>query len=74
MSFLTPEQKTSFGGAINFFGYVLAVCVMIALASKFVMSGYPPVIAWLEPFNELIIVLGAAATGVVVYSNNRLVK
>ena len=74
MSFLTPEQKNSFGGAINFFGYVLAVCVMIALASKFVMSGYPPVIAWMEPFNELIIVLGAAATGLVVYSNNRLVK
>lgn len=74
MSFLTPEQKNSFGGAINFFGYVLAVCVMIALASKFVMSGYPPVIAWMEPFNELIIVLGAAATGVVVYANNKLVK
>ena len=74
MSFLTPEQKNSFGGAINLFGYVLAVCVMIALASKFVLSGYPPVIAWLEPFNELIIVLGAAATGVVVYANNKLVK
>jgi hypothetical protein len=53
---------------------VLAVCVMIALASKFVLSGYPPVIAWMEPFNEMIIVLGSAALGIVVYSNNRLVK
>jgi amino acid transporter len=74
MAFLTPEQKSSFGGAINFFGYVLAICVMIALASKFILSGYPPVIAFLEPFNELIIVIGAAALGVVVYSNNKLVK
>ena len=74
MAFLTDEQKTTFGGAINFFGYVLAVCVMIALASKFVLSGYPPVIAWMEPFNEMIIVLGSAALGIVVYSNNKLVK
>lgn len=74
MAFLTPEQKKSFGGAINFFGYLLAAAVMVALACKFILSGYPPAIAWLEPFNELIIVAGAIALGVVVYSNNKLVK
>lgn len=74
MAFLTSEQKKSFGGVINAFGYILAVCVMIALACKFILSGYPPVIAWMEPWNELFIILGAGATGVVVYANNKLVK
>lgn len=74
MAFLTPEQKTSFGGAINLAGYVLTVFVMIALASKFLLSGYPPVVAWLEPFAELVIILGSIALGIVVYSNNKLIK
>lgn len=74
MAFLTKEQKDTFGGVINAFGYVLAACVVIALACKYVLSGYPPFIAWLEPFNELIIVTGAVATGIVVYANNKLIK
>lgn len=74
MAFLTPEQKTTFGGAINFFGAVLAAAVMVALACKFILSGYPPVIAWMEPLNELVIIIGAILTGLVVYSNNKLVK
>ena len=74
MAFLTEQQKNTFGPVINVFGYVLAVCVMTALASKFILSGYPPMIAFMEPFNELIIVLGAAALGIVFYSNNKLVK
>lgn len=74
MAFLTKEQKDTFGGAINAFGYVLAAAVMIALACKFILSGYPPAFAWLEPLNELIIIAGAIATGIVVYSNNKLIK
>jgi hypothetical protein len=73
-SILTEQQKSYFKPAINFFGYLLAICVMIALVCKFILSGYPPVVAWLEPFNELVIVLGAVALGIVVYSNNKLVK
>lgn len=74
MAFLTNEQKQSFGGLINAAGYVLTVFVMIALASKFLLSGYPPFVSWLEPFAELVIILGAVAAGIVVYSNNRLIK
>ena len=74
MAFLTDDQKKSFGGAINFFGYLLAAAVMVALACKFILSGYPPLFAWLEPLNELVIIAGAIATGIVVYSNNKLVK
>lgn len=74
MSFLTPEQKKSFGGLVNIAGYVLTVCVMIALASKYIMSGYPPLLSFLEPLNEIILTLGAIATGIVIYSNNKLIK
>ena len=74
MSFLTNEQKQSFGGLINAAGYVLSVCVVLALAAKYVMSGYPPALAWLEPFNEIILSLGAIAVGIVIYSNNKLIK
>lgn len=71
---LTAEQKKQLGPAINGFGFLLAICLCIALACKFVLSGYPPVIEWMEPFNELIIILGAALIGAVVYANNKLVK
>lgn len=74
MSFLTSEQKQSFGGLINAAGYVLSVCVMIALAAKYIMSGYPPALSFLEPLNEVILTLGAVAVGIVVYSNNKLIK
>ena len=74
MAFLTPEQRQSFGGVVNIAGYVLTVFVMIALASKFLLSGYPPVVGWREPFAELVIILGAVAAGIVVYSNNKLIK
>jgi hypothetical protein len=73
MAFLTPEQKKSFGPVINIFGALLAVCFMIALASKYLMSGYPPAISFLEPFNEIVLTLGAALIGLVVYNNNKLV-
>ena len=73
MAILTPEQKDQVGGLVNAFGYVLSVAVCIALACKFLLSGYPPAIAWLEPWAELIIIIGAAAVGVVVYSNNKLI-
>lgn len=74
MAFLTDDQKKSFGGVINAAGYVLSVCVMIALASKYIMSGYPPALSFLEPLNEIILTAGAVALGVVVYSNNKLIK
>ena len=48
-------------------------CTIVVLP-ELVLSGYPPLFAWLEPLNELIIIAGAIATGIVVYSNNRLVK
>lgn len=74
MAFLTQDQKESFGSLINVFGYVLSVAVCIALACKFVLSGYPPAVAFLEPFAELIIIIGAAAVGITIYGNNKLVK
>lgn len=74
MSFLTNEQKKSFGGLVNAFGYVLTVCVMIALAAKYIMSGYPPLLSFLEPLNEVILTAGAIAAGIVIYSNNKLIK
>ena len=74
MSILTDQQKSYFRPAINLFGYVLAVCFVIAVGCKYILSGYPPVIAWMEPWNELIIILGLAALGIVFYSNNKLVK
>jgi ABC-type branched-subunit amino acid transport system permease subunit len=74
MSFLTPEQKNTFGGAINVFGSVLAAAVMVALACKFILSGYPPIIAWMEPLNELVIIIGAVFLGLVIANNNKLVK
>lgn len=74
MAFLTPEQKSSFGGLINVFGYILTCAVMVALACKFILSGYPPAFAWLEPWAELIIITGAVVAGIVIYSNNKLIK
>lgn len=74
MAFLTKEQKDSFGPVINVFGYILTCAVMVALACKFILSGYPPAFAWMEPWAELIIIAGAITLGLVVYSNNKLVK
>ena len=74
MAFLTNEQKQSFGGLINVFGYMLTVAVMVSLACKYLLSGYPPFVAWLEPLAEIVIILGAGILGLVVYSNNKLIK
>ena len=74
MSILTAEQKKNLKGPINFFGYLLTIFVMLALACKYVLSGYPPIIAWLEPFAELVIVLGAIMLGIVIYNKNPLIK
>lgn len=74
MAFLTAEQKKTFSPVINVFGYALAAAVMVALACKFILSGYPPAIAWMEPLNELVIVVGAVFTGFAIYGNNKLVK
>ncbi len=71
---LTPEQKQQAKPVVNTFGYILAAFVMIALACKFILSGYPPAFAWLEPFAELVIIAGAIVTGLVVYDNNKLIK
>ncbi|MEL6758568.1 MAG: hypothetical protein AAFP81_19230 [Pseudomonadota bacterium] len=74
MAFLTDDQKRSFKPAINGIWTVLCVVLVLALAAKYVMSGYPPAFAWLEPFNELILSLGAIGVGVLVASNNPLIK
>jgi len=74
MAFLTNEQKQSFGGLINAAGYVLSVCVMITLANRFLIDETPGYIAWLMPLANLIIILGAAAVGIVAYANNKLIK
>lgn len=74
MAFLTNEQKKSFGGFISAAGYVLTCAVMVALANKFLMTETPGYIEWLMPFTNLILVLGAIAAGVVIYSNNKLIK
>ena len=74
MAFLTAEQKKTFSPVINVFGYALAAAVMVALACKFILSGYPPIIAWMEPLNELVIIIGAVFLGLVIANNNKLVK
>ena len=74
MAFLTAEQKNMFVPVINVFGYIFAAAFCIALACKFILSGYPPAFAWLEPWNELVIVIGAIMIGIVAYGNNKLVK
>lgn len=74
MSILTDKQKSDLKGPINLFGYVLTVFVVLALTCKYVLSGYPPAIEWMEPFAELIIMAGAVVLGIVIYSNNKLIK
>lgn len=73
MPFLTNEQKQSFGGLINAAGYVLSCAVMVAIVDRFLID-LPGFISWLTPLNDLIIFSGAIAVGVVVYSNNKLIK
>ena len=74
MSILTAEQKQNLKPAINLFGLLLTCAVMIAFASKYVLSGYPPLVGFLEPFNELIILVGAILAGIVIYSKNKLIR
>lgn len=50
------------------------MALLIALGSKYILSGYPPALAWLEPFNELIISLGLIGGGVMVADRNPLIK
>ena len=74
MAFLTNEQKKTFKAPVNALWTLLCVAVVIALAAKYVMSGYPPALAWIEPFNEIILSLGAIGVGILAAANNPLIK
>ena len=74
MAILSPEEKKNAKPFINGLWTALVVMVCIALASKYILSGYPPLIAFLEPFAELTIVLGVIGIGLIVADRNPLVK
>ncbi|MBB03974.1 MAG: hypothetical protein CML03_00370 [Pseudooceanicola sp.] len=74
MAILSPEAKNNAKPLINALWTALVVMVCIALASKYILSGYPPLIAFLEPFAELTIVLGVIGIGLIVADRNPLVK
>lgn len=74
MAILSPEAKKNAKPFINGLWTALVVMVCIAVACKYILSGYPPLIAFLEPFAELTIVLGVIGVGLIVADRNPLVK
>ena len=74
MAILDPKAKQQVKPVANVLWTILVICIMIALGAKYVMSGYPPAVAWLEPFNELILLLGLIGGGVLIADRNPLVK
>jgi hypothetical protein len=74
MALITPEAKKNAKPTINALWTVLVVMVCIALACKYILSGYPPAIAFLEPFAELTILFGIIGVGLIVADRNPLVK
>ena len=74
MPILDSQTRQNVKPFVNAVWTVVMVCLMIALASKYIMSGYPPALAWLEPFNELILTLGVIGGGVLIADRNPLIK
>lgn len=74
MALLDPKARESVKPFVNGLWTVVVICLMIALGSKYILSGYPPALAWLEPFNELIISLGLIGGGVMIADRNPLIK
>tara|TARA_R100001086_G_scaffold225289_2_gene143580 strand:- start:25695 stop:25931 length:237 start_codon:yes stop_codon:yes gene_type:complete len=59
---------------INFVWTALIISILFGLAAKFLWSGYPPAIAWLEPWFELSGILGLAGGGILIADRHPLVK
>jgi hypothetical protein len=67
MGVIDPEFKNNvqrnLRGPVNFIWALFIAAVMFGLAAKFLWSGYPPAISFLEPWFELVgivVLLGGA--------------
>ncbi len=74
MPLIHEDQKRAVGPIVNVFQLLVTIFVFIALTCRWVLSGYPPAFMWLEPFAELVIILGAIMAAVLVWNKNKLVK
>lgn len=78
MAIIDPEfksnAKANAKGPLNFFWALLIAAIFMGLASKFLWSGYPPIIGWLEPWFELVGIVGLLGAAFVVADKNPLVK
>lgn len=74
MAILTDEQKKFFKPAINTLWALLIMSILFGLAAKFLWSGYPPLISWLEPWFELTGILGLGGAALIIADRNPLVK
>lgn len=74
MALLDPKARESVKPFVNAAWSVVVVCLMIALASKYIMSGYPPVLDWMEPLNEFILTIGFIGGGILIADRNPLIK
>jgi hypothetical protein len=74
MALLTPEAKQNAKPFINALWTALVVCVMVTLACNYIIKGWPPYVAWLQPIGNLVILLGVIGIGLIVADRNKLVK
>jgi hypothetical protein len=77
MAILHPDIAQSAKKAkpfANFLWAVFMVCFVVSLGCKYVLTGWPWYLSWLEGISTLIVVLGLGAIGYLVARKNPLVK
>ncbi len=78
MAIIDPEfkakAKTAYKPFVNFVWSLVIIAFLFGIAARVLWSGYPPAIAWLEPWFELIGIVGIAGLGLLIADKNPLVK
>lgn len=74
MAILDPKAAQDAKPFINALWTILVVCIMVTLGCVYILKGFPPYIAWLQPVSNFVIVLGLIGVGVIVANRNPLVK
>jgi len=59
---------------VNFVWFLVIAAILMGLAAKFIWSGYPPAIAWLEPWFEMVGIVGVLGVALLVADKNPLIR